>query len=246
LAASATAYPLLWQSRMTSARWFRAVGALLVASAIGCEGGALPTPTGEGGSSGTTGTGQGGSVVTDAGRGGGGGDGRNCPCSRRAGENNSWMCPPGTGKVATAEIGPAGGTLILDGTPATQGVGVPFKLVIPYNALTQTVTLQVTELTVPPPSGFVDYSPIYDLQPRGLTFATPALLTIPWENVQGVVPAGIAAYLSTDDGATFTRIADSYTNAGFEMASLSGLGQVFTGYPRTTADDIACGLGAGD
>jgi hypothetical protein len=91
----------------------------------------------------------------------------------------------------------------------------------------------------------VDQSPIYELQPTGLTFATPALLTIPFENVQGIIPREIAGYLSTDDCASFTRLGDSYENAGFIMASLSRLGQVFAGYPHGAADDIACSVDAG-
>jgi hypothetical protein len=72
-------------------------------------------------------------------------------------------------------------------------------------------------------------------------------LTIPWQNVGGIIPSNVlGAYVSTDSGTRFTRIADSYTNAGFEMASLSQLGQVFTGYPRSLADDIACNVAAGD
>lgn len=241
-----------------ASRFALAAGAVIVAAASGCGSGTLTDPHG-GGGGGAGGQGGSGVLATScnnlgagtgtAGSGGvatggsGGFDGRACRCSRRPGENNSWMCPPGTGKVVTAEVGPAGGTVLLDGTPAT--LGAALKLEIPINALAQTVTIQVTELTTPPPQPYMDASPIYDLQPAGLTFATPPLLTIPYTNVSGIIPRELAAYLSTDGCASFARIGDSYIDAGFLRASLSQLGQVFSGYPRSSADDIACVADAG-
>jgi len=215
--------------------WRRvAGGVLIVASAIGCEAGALTgAQSGRGGS--------GGAVTGIGGVAGAGFDGRDCPCSRRPDENNSSLCPPGTGKVTTAEIGPAGGTVLLDGTPQTKGVS--FKLEIPFNGLAEVVTIQVTEMMSPVPQPYVDQSPIYDLQPAGLTFATPVLLTIPYQNVRGIIPPETSAYLSTPDGASFERLEDAYVNAGFVTAPLSRLGQVFAGHPRGKNDIFACGLG---
>jgi hypothetical protein len=223
--------------------WRGVAGGLLIAAgAIGCEGGALPgTQSGAGrAGSGAAMTGSAG-VIGAAGSGGLGG--RACPCSRRPGENESSMCPAGTGKVTTVEIGPEGGTVLLDGTPQTRGVA--FKLEIPSNVLAEVVTIQVTESTTPPPEPWVDQSPIYDLQPAGLTFASRARITIPFQNVEGIVPRDTAAYLSTPDLPSFTRLADSYINAGFVTASVPQLGQVLVGRSRTVDDELACGRGPG-
>jgi hypothetical protein len=195
--------------------------------------------------------GYGGFVVTGSGGGGAAGadggqpvtDGRSCPCSRRPGENNSFQCPPGTGKSATASIGPEGGTLFLSGTPSTKGVD--FKLEIPPNALQQTVVIEVVESTLPPPEQYVDESPIYDLQPAGLTLSQPATLTVPFMNVGGIVPRIIGINLSADCGMSYQRVPDSYQNAGFMQGSLSTLGPLFAGYLRSSADVAACGGDAG-
>jgi hypothetical protein len=165
---------------------------------------------------------------------GGVGDGHACPCSRRPGENNSFKCPRGTGKLATAAIGPEGGTLYLSGTPATRGIA--FSLEIPPNTLADTVVLSVTESTLPPPAAYIDWSPIYDLQPAGLTLSMPAKLTVPLTNVDGVIPLATSINLSADCGQSYSRLSDSYEG----ITSLWTLGPVFAGYPRTSVDVAAC------
>ncbi len=178
--------------------------------------------------------GAGGGDVVDAGA----SDGRACPCSRRPGPNNSFKCPVGTGVVVSGEIGPEGGSLILGGTPST--VGVSFKLDIPPNALSQREVISVTELSNAAPSApYIDESPVFDIQPAGLTFAAPALLTVPFMNVDGVIAPELSIYASSDCH-TFQRLPDSYSNAGFLQASMRVVGPVFAGYPRTQADIAAC------
>jgi hypothetical protein len=209
----------------------------------GGDGGSVG-PGGAGGASGAGGGGTGGATRTCdltadvAGVGsvvdGGASDGRACPCSRRPGENNSFRCPRGTGKVATAAIGPEGGTLSLGGTDAT--LGVAFSLEIPPNDLAETVVLSVTESTLPPPAAYVDWSPIYDLQPAGLTLSIPAKLTVPMTNVDGVIPLDTSINLSADCGQSYSRLPDSYEG----VTSLWKLGPVFVGYPRTSVDVAAC------
>ena len=88
-----------------------------------------------------------------------------------------------------AVMQPAGGRIVL----GTQDDIAP-------NALPQPVTIQITKSTTPPPQPYVDYSPVYEIQPAGLTFATPALLFIGMANVPGVVPRELAVYTSTDGG----------------------------------------------
>jgi hypothetical protein len=207
---------------------------VLTAPDDGADGGATRTCvlTGPDGDAG----GSGGAGMTGA----GGFDGRGCPCSRRPGENNSFMCPRGAGATASAVIGPGGGTLLLGGTPST--LGLDFQLYVPPGALAETVVISVTEAALPPPAPYVDYSPIYDLQPAGLTSSAPMTVTVPWMNVDGIVPRELAIYQSTQDcGISYTRVADSGQNAGFNEGSLSILGPVFMGYPRDAAVDLACG-----
>lgn len=182
-----------------------------------------------------------------AGAGGSAGQGapqRMCPCSRRPGEHNSFMCPLGEGVTRSVSVGPAGGTLVLSGTQSTRGVA--FKLQIPPNALDHPVIIQVTEVASPaPPTPYVDESPVYDIQPAGLLFKVPALLTLPYENVSGIVAPELVIEASRDCGASYKPISDSYINAGFLQGSLSQLGPVFAGYPRTQLDVAACGGDAG-
>jgi hypothetical protein len=165
-----------------------------------------------------------------------------CACSRRPGENNSFQCPPGTGKTVTVVVDGHGGTLTLDGTPAT--LGVPFEVEIPPGALTQPVALTVTETTTAPPDAYTDFSPVFDLAPHGLALAIPAKLILPETNAGGWSGA-ISIYLSTDGGSSYGRISDSYQNAGFAESSLSTLGPVFVGYPRDAGAGAACRASGG-
>jgi hypothetical protein len=182
-------------------------------------GGAVP-PSGTGGR--TTLAGAGGSPATSS---------SPCPCSRRPGGDYSFQCPMGTGQSASADIGRMGGTVSLSGTPSTKGV--PCRLDIPANALSQLVTVTITETDIPPPLGYIDESPIYAIDsPGGLALASPARLTIPFQSDQSSVSNQLAIYLSTD-GKTFTRLSVLLVNAGFVQGLLRGTGLVFAGYPAT-------------
>ncbi|MGB8298825.1 MAG: hypothetical protein WCG85_25635 [Polyangia bacterium] len=161
-----------------------------------------------------------------------------CPCSRRPGENSSFMCPRGTGHATSASIGTKGGTVTLNGTPST--MGVPVTLVIPANDLSQSVVVTITETTLSPPAGYVDESPVYDIEgPTGTTLSTPATVSMPFQNNLSFVASQLSIYTSTD-GITYSRIQDSYLNAGFLQGSLSKFGFLFAGYPQTAADLAAC------
>jgi len=166
-----------------------------------------------------------------------------CPCSRRPGENNSFMCPVGTGQSASASIGTKGGTVTLNGTPST--VGVPVTLTIATNALSQSGTVTITETTLAPPAGYVDESPVYDIEgPAGATLVGPAAVSIPSQNNLRIGSLQLSIYTSAD-GIAYSRIQDSYINAGFLQGSLSKFGFLFAGYPQTAADLAACGMTVG-
>ena len=112
---------------------------------------------------------------------GGDGDGDGAPA---AGNPN----PP------TAQgIGPAGGT-VSDASGA--------QVVVPPNALAQTVDIQIAQSSAGAPampSGMTAAGEVFAFTPHGTTFATPATLTIPLDAAQ--VPAGTAVVLLKTDAA---------------------------------------------
>jgi hypothetical protein len=210
---------------------------------MGGSGGATKIDVGGGSTGGVVATGGAGAVGMDGSAIGGSYGGPNCPCSRRPGENNAFMCPPGTGQASTTTLGTNGGSASLNGTPST--ASIPVSLAILPTALGQSVSITITETTTPPPAGYVDESPIYSIAMLpGLTLSTPAKLVLPYQNNLGFISTQLAIYFSTD-GMTYTRVQDSYINAGFLQGSLTKSGFVFAGYPQTAADLAACGVSVG-
>ena len=137
----------------------------------------------------------------------------------------------GVGASVSQDVGPGGATLTLSGTPST--VGVPVELQIPPNALSQTITIRITETTDPPPESIADWSPLYHFQPEDLVFALPAVVRMPWSSTDGLVPKSLSIYwsknLATD---ALTPLADNYVNAGFNQGSVRNLGWAIVGVPR--------------
>jgi hypothetical protein len=190
---------------------------------------------GYGGQGGGTG-GQDGGVVPP-------GDGRACPCSRRADQPQSFWCPPGVGSISGLLVGLSGGTITIDGTAAT--AGTPFSIELPPYALSADVLIGLTESRIAPPAPYVDDSPIYEIQPAGLQLAIPAKVSVPITNFGNVIPREVALYQTFNCGASFSRIPDSYQDAGNVVGSMSTLGAVFAGYPRGPDDDAACAMANG-
>jgi hypothetical protein len=160
-----------------------------------------------------------------------------CYCTRRPGPANSYKCPAGAGQSVEMTIGPDGGTISLQGQQGASS-GAPFEIEFPPGALAAPTVVRVTETTVPPPKDFIDFSPVYRVDPQGTTLAAAAKLQIPWGNLDGGGPR-LSSYAltdpTTDGGCTFTPIADSYMNAGFEQSSLVRFGYFFVGAPKTDA-----------
>ena len=191
--------------------------------------GSAPVPTGGmTGDGGAPAIGLGGSTVAGS---SGGQAQDSCRCTRRPGAGNSPQCPVGVGASVSQDVGPAGATLTLSGTPST--VGVPVELQIPPNALSQTITIRITETTDPPPESIADWSPLYHFQPEDLVFALPAVVRMPWSSTDGLVPKSLSIYwsknLATD---ALTPLADNYVNAGFNQGSVRNLGWAIVGVPR--------------
>jgi hypothetical protein len=159
---------------------------------------------------------------------GDGGDGSNdwCGCSRRPGGTPSFQCPVGVGEFVTESIGSNGGTLDLTGR---QGIvsGVSAHIEFPPTAFASTTDVTLIETAIPPPPDLLDWSPVYRLDPLGAALATPATVRLPWSN-SAEIAVGISVWASSD-GTCFTRLPDSYTNAGFEQASIESLGYLIVG-----------------
>ncbi|HEX3853034.1 MAG TPA: hypothetical protein VHW01_18855, partial [Polyangiaceae bacterium] len=154
-------------------------------------GGASPSPTVAGDAAG----------ADDAGAGGGGPlPLAECPCTRRPGVAQSTgagiyaACAVGSGAKTTITVTPEGGDYVLGAGEQLCGAqarasGVNFELIVPPNAVSVATTLTLTETKIPPPSGYVDGSPIYSIAPAGLMFAAPVAINVPYGALGGVQPA---------------------------------------------------------
>lgn len=154
-----------------------------------------------------------------------------CACTRRPGSGTSWQCPIGVGQSASATIGPKGGTVSLYGQQGA-GSGVAFELVIPPTALDHDVKITIVETSEAPLGSFVDFSPVYRIEPTDLTFAVPVKVRIPWGNSLTQVSNALSIYWAGGCGGTFERVPDSYVNAGFNQASTKQLGWAIVGYEK--------------
>jgi hypothetical protein len=212
------------------------------AGGTGAHGGALGTG-GSGGSDITGGAGGFGATggSGDSGAGGSGGSGGSggtvcatpldCPCTRRPGVGNCFICPMGAGQFNSAVINArSGGGLVLY---AQQGAGVPFYVAIPAMALATDVRVTVTETTIPPPIDYVDYSPVYVIE-SPIPTSRPLQLLMPYSNKSGDV-ANLSIYFASDPSGPFSRVANSAVSAGFIEGSISQFGALFVGYPKTPA-----------
>jgi hypothetical protein len=184
----------------------------------------FPLAQGEGGAAGMAGA--------EAGTGAGSSSASDCRCTRRPGDGNSFDCPFGEAVTVAREIGPEGGTVELDRTVSTAGVTV--SVTIPRGALSEATTIRITETSIPPPAGILDWSPLYHFEPEDLTFLTPVQVRIPWRAGNGLVPTELALYWSTEPGGSceMTPLADSYVNAGFNQGTLKHFGWGIVGVAR--------------
>ena len=169
-----------------------------------------------------------------------------CGCTRRPGAGNSFQCPAGIGEYSSATIGASGGTVSLQGR---QGVasGVAAQLAFPATAIGTPTALKLIETAIAPPQDLLDWSPVYLVEPAGLTLAARTPIQLPWgsgplpspqSGPSVTIAAGLAIWFSPD-GTCFTRVPDSYTNAGFEQGSVTQLGYFIVGAARTAAS-AAC------
>jgi hypothetical protein len=164
-----------------------------------------------------------------------------CGCTRRPGPGNTSECPAGLGEYGSATIGPGGGNVQVQGRQG-RASGVVAQLAFPPTAIATPTDVTLIETAIPPPQDLLDWSPVYLAEPAGLALAARTPVQLPWSSgpfpaSQGpstTTAAGLSIWYSAD-GACFTRLADSYTNAGFEQGSTTQLGYFIVGVPRTAA-----------
>jgi hypothetical protein len=142
------------------------------------------------------------------------------------------------GESTTQHVGVAGGSVRLT---AQQGAssGVDFRIDVPPTTMQADVEVRITETTNPPPADFVDYSPIYLVEPGDVRSQFPIKLTVPFGGNDGGMPRTLAIYAAADPAGPFERVSDSYINAGFLQGSITHFGAFFAGSPRTAAQ-AAC------
>jgi hypothetical protein len=99
--------------------------------------------------------------------------------------------------------------------------------------------VKLVETSIPPPSDFSDWSPVYELLPGGVTTSSLMALKVPWGNKDGNVPP-ITVYMAKDRNSPFTPLPDAYLNAGFSEASITEFGLFFVGVPKSAVGQTAC------
>jgi hypothetical protein len=100
-------------------------------------------------------------------------------------------------------------------------------------ALATDVRVTVTETTIPPPLGYVDFSPVYVIE-SPIPTSLPLKLVVPYSNKSRDVQ-NLSIYFASDPRGPFSRVEDSYFNAGFMEGTIRGFGALFVGYPKTAA-----------
>jgi hypothetical protein len=165
-----------------------------------------------------------------------------CLCTRRD-ANPAGDCPRGVGQSVTQVLGNAGGSLALLGQEGE------VALFVPPTALSGPTSITLTETNIPPPAGFVDYSPAYRLEPLDQVFAEPVKVQVPISNGNGfdVADNNLAIFWSASGTAsgmsdyTLSPLPASALNAGFVTGTTLRGGYFIAGYAHP-GSAVACGL----
>jgi hypothetical protein len=99
-------------------------------------------------------------------------------------------------------------------------------LTIPPNALSETSKFTITKLTTPVPDGFGPYSPVFQFEPAGLTFASPVKVRMPFTGT-GPHPT---VFWSEPNAAGFAALATVVSN-GTAEAEVTHFSQGFVADP---------------
>jgi hypothetical protein len=156
-----------------------------------------------------------------------------CTCSRRPDAPPSMSCPRGEDASITESLGPDGGVLALDGTRSTRGA--PFEIDVFPGSLADSTEITLHETTATPPEEFIDWSPIFAVNPVELEFVNGGAISIPWSNTPNQV-GGLVIYYSESPDGPFELLEDSYQNAGFSQATLLRGGFFFVASERESGN----------
>jgi hypothetical protein len=143
----------------------------------------------------------------------------------------------GLGEETTVRVDASGGNVVLSGRQSMQS-GVATQIEFPPTAIASPTDVTLIETAIPPPHDLLDWSPVYRVEPLGLALHTPTPVMVPWSNLSGSTFSTQALSLwFSPDGGCFTRVSDSYTNAGFEQGSITTLGYFIVAMARNTATE---------
>jgi hypothetical protein len=116
--------------------------------------------------------------------------------------------------------------------------GVGSSLTVPPKAFDKEIAVTIIETSIPPPKEFFDWSPIYEVQPIGVTSSSLMKLRLPYGNRDGSF-SGLTMYYAKDKSGPFVPVPDFYINAGFSDAGITDFGFFFMGMRKLPAES-AC------
>ena len=134
---------------------------------------------------------------------------------------------PDVGSTAQALIGPAGGTIALEGA----------RLEIPADALREDTLIRITVTGQAVQDPFVGFSPIYRFEPAGLRFEAPVTVSIPFAGD----PETATLYWTVDDTDAFAAL-ETTVESGLALAQTEHFSRAFVG---TACRGDCCGRGRG-
>lgn len=134
----------------------------------------------------------------------------------------------GTGKTASASIGPTGGSVELEGAVIS----------VPAGALDQQTTISITSTTLAAPVGYQAFSPVYRFAPEGLVFKTPVTVRLPYS---GDPRLAVLFHSEANSASRFERVVGT-SASGVLTATVThfSLGFVGNGVDYTEQGDRSC------
>lgn len=117
---------------------------------------------------------------------------------------------------------------------------VGFKVDVFAGSLSTNVDVALSELAVPTPDGYEDWSPVFSIEPLDLALANGGALEIPYQVPHpggGTIPKTLTTFVAATLDGPWQPLRDNYINAGFCQATVVSGGYFFVGLP---APDDAC------
>jgi hypothetical protein len=107
----------------------------------------------------------------------------------------------------------------------------------PPGAVERPTTIRVVESEIDPPAGFIDWSPVFLVEPAGLEVKRPVVLQVPFGN--SCAPVGPIDLLSFECGGSgYSEVPNAYQNDGFMYAAITKLSHVIVAQSKPSAEDL--------